>query len=74
MLSDGLLLQGLDLAEMMLGVAPVPNPERFAKFAGMRQAAEASGLALQLPPMTISHTSGLNVAGVMQDGCRYSAK
>ena len=48
-LSDGLLLQGLDLAEMMLGVAPVPNPERFAKFAGMRHAAEVSGLALQLP-------------------------
>jgi cholesterol oxidase len=70
-LSDGLLLQGLDLAEMMLGVAPVPNPERFAKFAGMRHAAEVSGLALQLPAMTISHTPGLNVAGVMQDGCRY---
>jgi cholesterol oxidase len=68
---DGLLLKGLHLAETMLGVAPAPNPERFAKFAGMRKAAEASGLSVQLPPMTISHRPGLNVAGVMQPGCRY---
>jgi cholesterol oxidase len=68
---DGLLLKGLDLAETMLGVAPAPSPERFAKFAGMRKAAEASGRSVQLPPMTISHTPGLNVAGVMQAGCRY---
>jgi cholesterol oxidase len=68
---DGLFLHGLDLAETMLGVAPVPDPERFAKFAGMRRAAEASGVGLQLPPMTISHTPGLNVSGVMQYGCRY---
>ncbi|MBL8882773.1 MAG: FAD-binding protein [Hyphomicrobium sp.] len=33
---DGLLLEGLARAEAMLGVAPVPAPERFAKFAGMR--------------------------------------
>jgi cholesterol oxidase len=70
-LSDGLLLRGFDLAETMLGVAPAPSPERFAKFAGMRKAAEASGLSVQLPPMTISHRPGLNVAGVMQPGCRY---
>jgi cholesterol oxidase len=69
--SDGLLLEGLARAEEMLGVAPVPEPERFAKFAGMRKAAEASGLAVQLPPMTISHTPGLNVAGVMQYACRH---
>jgi cholesterol oxidase len=69
--SDGLLLKGLALAETMLGVAPVPGPERFAKFAGMRKAAEASGLAVQLPPMTISHTPGPNVAGVMQYACRH---
>ena len=31
---DGLLLRGLARAEAMLGVAPVPGPERFAKFAG----------------------------------------
>ena len=68
---DGLLLKGFDLAETMLGVAPVSNPERFAKFAGMRKAAEASGLSVQLPPMTISHRPGLNVSGVMQYGCRY---
>jgi cholesterol oxidase len=69
--SDGLLLKGLALAETMLGVAPVPGPERFAKFAGMRKAAEASGLAVQLPPMTISHTPGPNAAGVMQYACRH---
>jgi cholesterol oxidase len=55
----------------MLGVAPVPGPERFAKFAGMRRAAEASGRSVQLPPMTISHSPGPNVAGVMQYACRY---
>src|SRR5215510_12279006 len=37
---DGLLQKGLERAEAMLGVAPVPGPERFAKFAGMRRAAE----------------------------------
>ena len=69
--SDGLLLKGLDRAETMLGVAPVPDPERFAKFAGMRKAAEASGRPVQLPPMTISHSPGPNAAGVMQYACRY---
>ena len=69
--SDGLLLKGLARAEAMLGVAPVPGPERFAKFAGMRRAAEASGRALQLPSMTISHSPGPNVTGVMQYACRY---
>ena len=69
--SDGLLLKGLARAEAMLGVAPVPGPERFAKFAGMRRAAEASGRSVQLPSMTISHSPGPNVAGVMQYACRY---
>ena len=69
--SDGLLLKGLARAEAMLGVAPVPGPERFAKYAGMRRAAEASGRSVQLPPMTISHSPGPNIAGVMQYGCRH---
>jgi cholesterol oxidase len=69
--SDGLLLKGLARAEAMLGVAPVRCPERFAKFAGMRRAAEASGRSVQLPPMTISHSPGPNVAGVMQYACRH---
>lgn len=68
---DGLLLEGLARAEAMLGVAPVPAPERFAKFAGMRRAAAASGRSVQLPAMTISHRPGLNVAGVMQYACRH---
>ena len=68
---DGLLLKGLARAEAMLGVAPVPGPERFAKFAGMRRAAEASGRSVQLPSMTISHSPGPNVAGVMQYACRH---
>jgi len=69
--SDGLLLKGLERAEAMLGVAPVPGPERFAKFAGMCRAAEASGRSVQLPPMTISHRPGPNAAGVMQYACRH---
>ena len=69
--SDGLLLKGLDRAETMLGVAPVPDPERFAKFTGMRKAAEVSGRPVQLPAMTISHSPGVNAAGVMQYACRY---
>jgi len=69
--SDGLLLEGLARAEAMLGVAPVPGPERFAKFAGMRRAAEASGRSVQLPPMTICHSPGPNVAGVLQYACQH---
>ena len=69
--SDGLLLEGLARAEAMLGVAPVPDPDRFAKFAGMRRAAEASARSVQLPPMTINHTPGPNAAGVMQYACQY---
>jgi cholesterol oxidase len=33
----------------MLGVAPVPGPERFAKLAGMRRLSDASGRSVQLP-------------------------
>src|SRR5262245_21571049 len=68
---DGLLLKGLARAEAMLGVGLVPHPERFAKFAGMRRAAEASGRSVQLASMTISHSPGPNLAGVMQYACRY---
>jgi cholesterol oxidase len=70
-ISDGFLLKGFARAEAMLGVAPVPGPERFAKFAGMRRAAEASGRRVQLPPMTICHSPGPNVAGVLQYACRH---
>ena len=70
-LNDGLLLKGLELGETMLGVAPVPEPERFAKFAGMRKAADAAGVALQTPSMSIAHKPGPNVVGVMQYACRY---
>jgi cholesterol oxidase len=69
--NDGLLLEGLGRAETMLGVAPVPQPERFAKLSGMRMAAESVGRSVQLPPMTISHGPGPNIAGVMQYGCRH---
>ena len=68
---DGFLLTGLARAEAMLGIAPVPAPERFAKFGGMCRAAEASGRSVQLPPMTISHRPGPNAAGVMQYACRH---
>lgn len=69
--SDGLLLEGLGRAEKMLGVGPVPAPERFAKYNGMRKAAEVAGRRLELPPMTISHRPGPNAAGVIQYACRY---
>src|SRR6476660_5821526 len=68
---DGLLLEGLARAETMLGVAPVPGPERFAKLTGMRRLADASGRSVQWSPMTISHKPGPNVAGVMQYACRH---
>lgn len=68
--SDGLLLEGLARAEKMLGVGPVPAPERFAKYNGMRKAAEVAGRQLELPPMTISHRPGPNAAGVFQYACR----
>lgn len=68
--SDGFLEKGLARAETMLGVAPVPEPERFAKYTGMRRAAEASSALVQLPSITISHHSGVNAAGVMQNACR----
>ena len=69
--NDGHLLEGLARAERMLGVAPVPAPERFPKHAGMRKLADAAGRPLQLPPMTIAHAPGPNVAGVMQYACRH---
>ena len=68
---DGLLQEGLSRAETMLGVGPAPDPDRFAKFPGMRKLAVAKGCSVQAPPMTISHRPGLNVSGVMQYGCRY---
>jgi cholesterol oxidase len=69
--SDGLLEKGLARAETMFGVAPVPDPERFAKFSSVRKAAEASGSNAQLPAMTIAHRPGVNAAGVMQNACQY---
>lgn len=68
---DGLLREGLDRAELMLGVAPVPQPERFAKYHGMRKLATAAGRPLQTPSMTIAHRPGENAAGIMQYACRY---
>lgn len=69
--NDGLLIEGLARAERMLGVGPVPDPERFAKFKGMRKAAEVAGRPVELPPMTISHIPGPNAAGILQYACRY---
>lgn len=70
-LDDGLLAEGLHRAETMLGVAAAPEPDRFAKFAGMRAMAAASGLPVTAPPMTIAQRPGINAAGVMQYGCRW---
>ena len=69
-LSDGLLNEGVKRAQTMLGVAPVPAPERFAKYASMRRAAAAVGAEVQLPSLTLAHEPGRNAAGVMQYACR----
>lgn len=68
---DGLMAEALSRAERMLGVAAPPEPERFAKFAGMCRLADAAGLPTQRPVMTITHAPGANAAGVMQYACRY---
>lgn len=68
---DGELEKGLARAEAMLGVGPAPEPERFAKYAGMSRLAEAAGTKARLPSMTIAHKPGVNVSGVLQYGCRY---
>ena len=68
---DGHFAAGLARAEAMLGVAPAPSPERFAKYHGMRHLAEAGGTQARTPAMTIAHGPGVNVSGVMQYGCRY---
>ena len=70
-LCDGRLDEGLRRAERMLGAKPVPNPERFAKYAAMERAAAAAGKKLRRPAMTISHKSGRNAAGVMQEACEH---
>jgi cholesterol oxidase len=67
---DGWFEAGLGHAEHMLGVAPAPDPEQFAKFCGMRRLATASDLPVVAPPMTISHRPGVNPVGVTQYGCR----
>ena len=69
-LSDGLLQEGIVRAEKMLGVAPVPEPERFAKFRSLRRAASALGKSVQLPPFTVTFRPGVNASGVMQYACR----
>lgn len=68
---DGRLSEGFSRAETMLGVGPVSDPERFAKFKGMKKAAEACGAQVQLPSMTITHKAGENAAGVMQPACEH---
>jgi cholesterol oxidase len=69
-LSDGHLIEGLRRAETMLGVMPVPDPERFPKYLGLRRVAEAAGRPVELRPMTIAHRPGANAAGVLQYACR----
>jgi cholesterol oxidase len=67
---DGLFVEGLARAEAMLGPASATDPERFAKFGGMRRLAEASTLPITAPPMTIANQPGTNAAGVQQPACR----
>ena len=65
------MLEGFARAEAMFGVEPVPEAERFAKYAGMRKAARAADRSVQLPPVTIMHRSGKNPAGLFQNACEY---
>ncbi|MEZ5844794.1 MAG: GMC family oxidoreductase N-terminal domain-containing protein [Hyphomicrobiaceae bacterium] len=69
-LSDGLLAEGLARGEAMLGVAQVPAPERFGKYAAMRLLATAAGRPAGLSRMTIAHSPGPTVTGILQYACR----
>jgi cholesterol oxidase len=66
-----LLLEGLAEGERMLGVGPAPDPERFAKFHGMRRLADAAGVGAHLPAMTIAHRDTTIPSGVQMQACRY---
>ncbi|MEZ5924171.1 MAG: GMC oxidoreductase [Hyphomicrobiaceae bacterium] len=67
---DGRLQKGIARAEAMLGVMPVPEPERFAKYRGLSRVAEAAGRPIELRAMTIAHRPMTNAAGVTQYACR----
>lgn len=69
-LEDGLLAEGMRLAEAMLGVTPVPEPERFPKYRSLRRVADAAGRPIELRPMTIAHAPGPNAAGIAQPACQ----
>ncbi|MBY0226914.1 MAG: GMC family oxidoreductase N-terminal domain-containing protein [Hyphomicrobium sp.] len=70
-IDDGLLNEGFARAETMLGVAPVPEPGRFAKLEWMSKTAKSCEKPLQFPAMTITHKPGLNSAGVLQYACQH---
>lgn len=70
-IDDGLLNEGLARAETMLGVAPVPEPDRFAKLVWMSKTAKSCERPVQFPAMTITHKPGLNSAGVLQYACQH---
>ncbi len=70
-LEDGLFAEGMRRAEAMLGVTPVPEPERFPKYRSLRRVADAAGRPVELRPMTIAHTAGPNAAGVEQPACAF---
>ncbi len=70
-LDDGLFAEGMARAEAMLGVTPVPQPERFPKYRSLRRVADAAGRPIEIRPMTISHAPGPNAAGVEQPACAF---
>ena len=70
-INDGLLNEGFARAEKMLGVAPVPEPDRFAKLRWMSKLAKSCEGPVQFPAMTITHKPGLNRAGVLQYACQH---
>jgi cholesterol oxidase len=70
-IGDGLLAQGIVRGETMLGVLPVPEPERFPKYRSLARVAAAAGKPIGQRPMTIAHTPGPNAAGIVQQACRH---
>lgn len=73
---DGLLEEGFERAEKMLGMAHCPAGEQFLKFKSLQTCAdelgnqpETDGASAELVPSTINYKPGVNEANVMQNAC-----
>lgn len=66
---DGLLQDGFLKAEKALGVSHCPAGEELLKFKSLQACAKELEGNAELVPSTISYTTGLNDANVMQNAC-----